>query len=41
MNNPNITKKGSKVNREFIINNFNWEIHAEKLYQIYRELTNK
>ena len=40
-NNPNKVKIGGDVNREFITKNFNWNIHAKKLYKIYLRLTNK
>lgn len=40
-NNPNKVKIGGDVNREFITKNFNWNIHAKKLYKIYLRLKNK
>ncbi len=36
--NPEIMKTGGKKNREFIVNNFNWDIHIKKLYNVYTEL---
>ena len=33
--NPEIRKMGGKRNREFILNNFSWDVHAKKLYSIY------
>jgi len=39
--NPEIMKTGGKKNREFIVNNFNWDIHIKKLYEVYTELMRK
>lgn len=36
--NPQNIEHGGKINREFIIKNFNWDLHAEKLYKIYLKL---
>lgn len=41
MNDSGIRLTGGKKNREFIIRNFNWELHAKKLYEIYKNLHKK
>ncbi len=38
LNNPEEIKIGGKINRKFILNNFNWDSHAKKLYSIYKKL---
>ena len=35
---PENAKIDGKSNREFILKNFNWDIHAKKLYNIYLKL---
>lgn len=39
--NPQDLEQGGKINREFIINNFNWDLHSKKLYDIYIKLITK
>jgi len=39
--NPQDLEQGGKINREFIINNFNWDLHSKKLYAIYIKLITK
>ena len=39
INDPHRRMIGGKKNREFVIRNFNWELHAEKLYKLYKELS--
>ena len=41
LNNPQKIEIGGKINREFIINNFDWNKHAKKLYNVYLKLTKK
>jgi len=38
INNPEDIKIGGKINRKFIVNNFNWDSHAKELYNIYTKL---
>ena len=39
--NPQKLESDGTNNREFILKNFNWDTHAEKLYQIYLKLSYK
>jgi len=39
--NPQNIEIAGKINREFILKNFNWEEHTEKLYNIYLNLIKK
>jgi len=41
MNDPQRRKIGGKKNREYILKNFNWDIHANKLYKLYLSLIGK
>ena len=36
--NPGNMIKGGKINRKFIIDNFNWDLHANKLNDEYQQL---
>ena len=36
--NPKDIERGGNINRELVINNFNWNTHSEKLYSQYKEL---
>ncbi|MFX0132332.1 MAG: glycosyltransferase family 4 protein [Candidatus Hodarchaeota archaeon] len=38
MNDPKKRKLGGRKNRQFILKNFNWELHAKKLYGLYKDL---
>lgn len=40
INNPAKLEIAGKINREFIINNFNWNIHSNKLFNVYSNLKN-
>ncbi|MEE9377755.1 MAG: glycosyltransferase family 4 protein [Candidatus Lokiarchaeia archaeon] len=40
-NNPKDVERGGNINREFIINNFNWDTHSKKLYNLYLEFLNR
>jgi len=40
LKNPQDLMQGGNINREFIINNFNWDLHSKKLYTIYLKLIN-
>ncbi|MHA1337897.1 MAG: glycosyltransferase family 4 protein, partial [Promethearchaeota archaeon] len=41
INNPKRMSEGGKRNREFIIKNFSWKYHSQKLYKIYSELSKR
>ncbi len=40
-NNPREIERGGEINRNFIINTFSWEKHADELYQAYNFLLNR
>lgn len=41
VNNPKQLEIGSKINKDFILNNFNWNKHAKELYNVYLKLNKK